>query len=329
MAVHQKVRGIVSRFASRELHAARSGREVLDALVSVVIDSPGETVDSLLDELIENVEALLTAMPPYAPPVNAMNHVLSRVEEAQREGMGPEALRASLANGAKAFQEESLRGRTRIAQQVQRLISEGSSVFTFTLSETVLGALMAAAEAGVRFRVLVSESRPNSDGLTTARTLAQGGVPVEAGTDAGMGELMAQSDLMLVGAEAVLSDGAAICKVGTYPAALIAKRSGIPLYVAVDTWKMLTPSRLGIVPELEPLARHDVVNAGLPERVAVTGHLFDCVPAELIRALVTERGLISPRLSSLCMLEMPMSNSVAARLMRPDGGGRWPSTQRL
>ena len=313
MAIHPKIKEVAVKFEAQELHAARSGREVMEALASVVAGSSAASIDDLAAELALNAEALLEVMPAYAPPINVLHRVFARLERAQRDALPVSDFREAIAREAGAYRQWSEQARSKIALYATRVIPDGGVVFTFTLSETVLGALREAARRGVEFRVLVTESRPNADGTMTARSLAEQGIRVEVGIDAGVGELVPRADVMLVGAEAVLADGSAICKVGTYPAALVARRSGIPVYVLVDSMKVHSPSLLGKLPALEPLAAKDVLGDGTAPQAPVVGHIFDCTPAELISALVTERGLIHPRQVSQWMLEMPMSESLAIR----------------
>ncbi len=290
MAVHPKIKEIAVKFEAQELHAARSGREVMEALGLVVAGSSAASIDELAAELVLNAEALLEVMPAYAPPINVLHRIFARLDRAQGDALPVSDFREAVAKDAEAYRQWSEQARAKIALYATRVIPDGGVVFTFTLSETVLGALREAAGRGLEFRVLVTESRPNSDGTMTARALAEQGVQVEVGIDAGVGELVPRADVMLVGAEAVLADGSAICKVGTYPAALVARRSGVPVYVLVDSMKVHSTSLHGSLPALEPLAATDVLADRAAPWAPVVGHLFDCTPADLISALVTERG---------------------------------------
>jgi ribose 1,5-bisphosphate isomerase len=314
VTIHPRIKEVAVKFEAQELHAARSGREVMEALASMVAGSSAASIDDLAAELTSNAEALLEVMPAYAPPINVLHRVFSRLERAQRDALPVSRFREAIAREAGEYRRWSEHARAKIALYATRVIPDGGVVFTFTLSETVLGALREAAGRGVQFRVLVTESRPNSDGTMTARALAEQGVQVEVGIDAGVGELLPRADVMLVGAEAVLSDGSAICKVGTYPAALVARRCGVPVYVLVDSMKVYAASLLGRLPALDRLAAKDVLGDRTAPQAPVVGHLFDRTPADLISALVTERGLIHPRQVSQWMLEMPMSESLAIRL---------------
>jgi translation initiation factor 2B subunit (eIF-2B alpha/beta/delta family) len=152
----------------------------------------------------------------------------------------------------------------------------------------------------------VTESRPNNDGAVTARSLAEAGIEVEISIDACMNTLMSKADLMVVGAEAILADGSAVCKVGTYPSALIASQFQVPVYVFVDTMKFYVNSLSGKEIELDQLDASELwrENTRPP---AIRGHLFDRTPAEYIKAVVTERGIQHPSQVALQMLSMPIS----------------------
>lgn len=309
--MHPKVRSVIAGFAARELHAAQSGREVMDALAAVAADSPATSTESLAAELEAEIDSLQDAMPAYAPPRNVIHRVYREVEDALASGHNASQLRLTLIRTAAAYDDWSTQARRQIASQAAALIPSGSTVLTFTLSETVMEVLRQAQARGVRFRVLVTESRPNNDGRMTARSLSDLGVDVGIGIDASVAELAACSDLMLVGAEAILSDGSSVCKVGTYPTALAARRAGIPIYVVVDTLKLHVGSLFGESLPLDPIGALEVEPS---DGAAVVGHLFDRTPPGLITALVTERGIIHPSQAGARMLEMPFSHTLAERM---------------
>lgn len=312
--MHPAVGAVVAQFAALELHAARSGREVMAALAQVAADSTTADAPALADELESSVDALLAVMPPYAPPLNVMHRLLSLVESALARGDSADQLRASIRAAAADFQRWSAGARDRIAAVGAALIPDDAVVFTYTLSETALRTLLEARRSGKSFRLLVTESRPNQDGLVTARELSRAGVPVGLSIDACLGELLRQADVMLVGAEAINADGSAVCKVGTYPAALVAKAYGVPVYVVVDTLKFNVSSLWGLKLKLDPIRPDDLSLDASMAGAPVVGHLFDQTPAGLISGVVTERGVIAPGACAALMLDMPASDSLRAKL---------------
>lgn len=322
MSMHPALRNVIGRFAATELHAARAGREVMDVLAQIAAESSATNTAELASEIEVAIDTLLAVMPAYAPPLNVMHHIMVQVEEGLSNGLTVEGLKAALAGEAEHYQRWSIEAREKVARHGAALIPDSAALFTFTLSETVMSTLRQARQQGKKFRVLVTESRPNRDGLTTAALLAEMGVPVAISIDACIGELVPQADMMLIGAEAVMADGSAICKVGTYPAALVAKAHGVPVFVAADTMKFNATSALGLPLWLASIASSDVLPADLAGRAKVVGHLFDCTPAALIAGVVTERGVLSPADCSAAIGEMPLSKTLASKLVewayRPD-----------
>jgi translation initiation factor 2B subunit (eIF-2B alpha/beta/delta family) len=310
-AHHPAVQRVIEQFDALALHAARSGREVMDALTQVALDSKAVNLAELSGEVEAAVDVLLAAMPAYAPPLNVMHRLLSRLEEAQNTGAAADDLRQAFEREAAAFHEWSSSARERIAAYGAEIIPDGATVFTYTLSETALRTLREVARRGKRFKVLVTESRPNNDGLVTAKELSKEGVEVAVSIDACIAELIPQADLMMVGAEAVMPDGSAVCKVGTYPSALVAKSCGAPVYVTVDTLKFNVTAVAGLSLKVDPIRRSDMTADG---SATVVGHLFDRTPPELLRGVVTERGVLSPQACAAVMAGMPMSQRLIDKL---------------
>jgi translation initiation factor 2B subunit (eIF-2B alpha/beta/delta family) len=312
MALHLAVQRVIEKFRVQELHAARSGREVMDALTQTALDSQTTSTGALAAEIEAAIDALLDAMPAYAPPLNVMHRLMSCVDEARRTGATTGDLRHTFEQEAAAFHEWSSTARDKIAAYGAALIPDGATVFTFTLSETALRTLREAARQGKRFRVLLTESRPNHDGLVTAAELSKEGLEVSISIDACIAELIRQADLMIVGAEAIMPDGSAVCKVGTYPSALVAKTFSVPVYVTVDTLKFNVTALSGLWLKLDAIGGSDLLLEG--SGANVTGHLFDRTPPECIRGIVTEQGILNPQACAAYMRAMPTSQRLLEKL---------------
>ena len=312
MGLHSAICNVVAKFEATELHAASAGRKVMHALGQVASDSQAASTDALAAEIEAAVAALLGAMPAYAPPLNVMHRVMLRVDEALENQAPAQELKATLAGEAESYRQWSQNAREKIVQHGATIIPDEATVFTFTLSETMVSTLHRAKQQGKDFRVLVTESRPNNDGLVTVTKLNEQGIPVSIGVDACIGELVSRADIMMVGAEAIMADGSAVCKVGTYPSALVARAHGVPVFVVVDTMKFNVTSLLGLPLWLDPIASTDL---GVSGRVKVVGHLFDRTLPDLIAGIVTERGILSPSTCLAVFSEMPLSESLSARLM--------------
>lgn len=172
---------------------------------------------------------------------------------------------------------------------------------------TALAPLYLAHDAGIPVHVWVSETRPRNQGLLTAWELAQHGVPHSLIADNAAGHLLARGsvDLVLVGADRVTRYGDVCNKIGTYLKALAAHRHGVPFYAAVPCstidWSITDP--YGEIPieeraadEVRNVAGHDARGerttvALIDETTAVANPAFDITPHDLVRGLITERGI--------------------------------------
>jgi methylthioribose-1-phosphate isomerase len=167
---------------------------------------------------------------------------------------------------------------------------------------TALGVIRAAWEEGKKISVLADETRPVLQGARlTAWELMQDKIPVTLITDNMAGALMKQGriHLCIVGADRIAANGDVANKIGTYSVAVLARAHNIPFYVAAphSTIDLATPSGDQIPIEQrnpsEVTALHGGTNIA-PAGVEVLNPAFDVTPAELITAIITERGVFKP-----------------------------------
>ena len=164
---------------------------------------------------------------------------------------------------------------------------------------TALGIIRSAVEAGKRIQVIADETRPFLQGARlTAWEMVQENIPVTLITDNMAGFLMSRGevDAVIVGTDRVAANGDVTNKIGTYMVAVLAHRHGIPFYVAcpLSTIDLAIPDGASI--PIEERAASEVTGyrecQWAPAGVAVRNPSFDVTPAELVTALVTERGIV-------------------------------------
>ena len=174
---------------------------------------------------------------------------------------------------------------------------------------TALGVIRASK--GKNISVIANETRPYLQGARlTAWELVQEGIPCTLITDSMAGHLMSKGevDVVIVGADRIAANGDVANKIGTYPLAVLAKRHGIPFYVAapLSTFDPKIPDGSRIPIEERPAAEVTGYSGTrwAPEGVSVRNPAFDVTPAELITAIISEKGIASP----------PYGKSIAALL---------------
>ena len=164
---------------------------------------------------------------------------------------------------------------------------------------TALGVFRSAVAQGKKIQVIADETRPFLQGARlTAWEMVQERIPVTLITDNMAGHLMAKGeiDAVVVGTDRVAANGDVANKIGTYMVAVLARRHGIPFYVACpkSTMDLRTPrgSRIPIE-ERDPAEVEG--HAGVrwaPQGVKIRNPAFDVTPAGLVTAIIHEGGVI-------------------------------------
>ncbi len=164
---------------------------------------------------------------------------------------------------------------------------------------TALGVIRSARDQGKKISVIANETRPYLQGARlTAWEMVQEGIPVTLISDNMAGHLMSRGevDLVIVGADRIAANGDAANKIGTYTLAVLAQRHELPFYVAapISTFDAEIPDGSHIPIEERP-GEEVTGYRGMrwaPHGVQVRNPAFDVTPAELISALITERGVV-------------------------------------
>jgi methylthioribose-1-phosphate isomerase len=208
---------------------------------------------------------------------------------------------------AHAILQEDIANNRKMGVFGAELLRDGSTVLTHCNAGalataghgTALGVIRSAVEAGKRIAVFADETRPFMQGARlTAWELAEDAIPVTLITDNMSGHFMSRGEIhaVIVGADRVAANGDVANKIGTYMVAVLARRHGIPFYVAapLSTIDLETPNGQAIPIEERDSAEVTAV-AGVrfaPVGVAARHPAFDVTPAELVTALITERGVV-------------------------------------
>ena len=191
-----------------------------------------------------------------------------------------------------------------IGENGKNLIADGGAVLTHcnagALAVSALGTATAplylAHDAGVRFSVLVDETRPLLQGARlTAWELLEAGLDVTLICDSMVSHLMSEGavDLVIVGADRVTANGDVVNKIGTRGIAIASRYHGIPFHVACPSSTFDPRTATGTDVDIEQRAASEVTG---PIRAApgvrVRNPAFDVTPADLVTSWITDRGRI-------------------------------------
>ncbi|MFL5448450.1 MAG: S-methyl-5-thioribose-1-phosphate isomerase [Gemmatimonadales bacterium] len=237
----------------------------------------------------------------------ALDRMARRAEAAVRQGHG---LYDALLEEANAIWDEDRRMCDRIGELGAPLIPHGATVCTVcnagALATGGIGTALAPVYVQHRARgephVIVPETRPLLQGSRlTAWELQRAGVPVTLIADSMVASRLRLGDVraVFVGADRIARNGDVANKIGTYGLALAARAHKIPFYVAApsSTIDVATPNGAAI--PIEERSPEEIMawrgQRSAPIGVGVWNPAFDVTPAELITAIVTDRGVVAPK----------------------------------
>lgn len=166
---------------------------------------------------------------------------------------------------------------------------------------TALAPIYVGHQRGLKFHVFVDETRPLLQGSRiTAMELMQNGVDCTLICDSMGAAVMSRHkiDAVIVGTDRVAANGDVANKIGTHTLAIVARRFGVPFYVACPTSTMDATLASGSEIPIEERHPDEITSAfgrrTAPEGVKCFNPAFDVTPAELVDALITETGILRP-----------------------------------
>jgi methylthioribose-1-phosphate isomerase len=254
-------------------------------------------------------EHLATSRPTAVNLFWALDRMKAKIETITADATDGQAFAQALLDEANAIFEEDRETCRAIGRNGAALLPDPVRALTHCNAGglatadygTAVGCFYAAHEAGKTISVIACETRPLLQGARlTTYELSQAGIPVTLISDGMSGFAMQKNkiDAVIVGADRIARNGDAANKIGTYTHAVLAKQHGIPFYVAApaSTFDLSLDSG-----DLIPIEERDpselkVFNGRqiAPESVGTWNPAFDVTPANLITAIITERGVIQP-----------------------------------
>jgi methylthioribose-1-phosphate isomerase len=254
----------------------------------------------------ERAEVMRAARPTAVNLSWAVDRCLALME------VGPDnvdTLKAMLKRESQIMLDQDVAINRAMGKNGAALVPDGATVLTHCNAGslatagygTALGVVYAAKEAGKKVAVIADETRPLLQGARlTAWEMVTEGIPVQVAVDGAVGAIMSKGlvDLVVVGADRIAMNGDVANKIGTFNAALQAKRHKVPFYVAAPLSTIDPKAKSGADIPIEERDEREVLElAG--KRIAPAGakalnFAFDVTPHDLVAAIITEVGVLRP-----------------------------------
>ncbi|MDD1776316.1 MAG: ribose 1,5-bisphosphate isomerase [Candidatus Methanomethylicus sp.] len=286
--------------------AAEIGRAAADGLELFASTSKASDIPAYINEFDSAYDLLLNTRPTAVSLANALRYVKHRTVKASKNSLDVDELRALTIRAAEDFKKSSLEAVRRISEYGAKRIKNGDLIMTHCNSSVAIAILKEAKRQGKDFNVYATETRPRFQGRLTAAELAEAGIPVTLIVDSAARYFMPKVDKVIVGSDVVTANGAVVNKIGTAQIALAAKEARVRVYVGAETYKFSPSTVLGELVEIEERPVEEIIPKKELENirgVKIANPAFDVTPADLIDAIITERGIIPPQAAILILME--------------------------
>jgi ribose 1,5-bisphosphate isomerase len=275
----------------------QGARNVAVAAVKAIQDLSENTKSKnkaqFLDELKEAQNILAKSRETEPLMRNALNIIITKSKDSKTEKVAE--LKKLLVSNAENFLADLDKSRERTAEIGSKRIRNNSTVFTHCHSSTVTRLLAKAKKEGKNFRVICTETRPAFQGHITARELIDLGIETTFIVDSAARTFINEVDIVLVGADAITSEGNVVNKIGTGGIAVLANEARKPFYVVSELLKFDPETLSGDYEKIEQRSPDEVWSEA-PKTLNVHNPAFDVTPNRYINGLICEEGIIAPQL---------------------------------
>lgn len=255
--------------------ASYLAEKCLDFYVTLVKGSlPIEEIERISREVIK-------LFPSVAPVYNISNTVLKFLRDSKDLG--------SVLEDLERYKLEIKSAKARIAETFLERIDVGERpvIITHSYSSVVLETVKKLVSSRIVPKVILTESRPDYEGIHLAYELKKLGVNYEIITDAQIGLVVREADIAVVGADCIARNLDVINKAGTFLLALSARYYDVPFYVLAESFKLHPKARRGL--DIKLMERELIVKG-----LHVRNILFDVTPNRLVTAILTENSIMKP-----------------------------------
>ncbi len=242
---------------------------------------------------LKEAQALFSASRETEPLMrNAIRWVIIQTQAANTDKISE--LSRVVVSTVDQFLKDLEATREQTAEIGAKRISEGAVVFTHCHSSTVTRLLAKAKEEGKNFKVICTETRPAFQGRITARELVDLGIETTFIVDSAARTFMADVDIVIVGADAITSEGNVVNKIGSSGIAVLAHEARVPFYVVSELLKFDSATYQGECEKIEQRSPSEVWSEA-PTKLNIRNPAFDVTSTRYIHGLVCEEGIIAPQ----------------------------------
>jgi len=255
--------------------------EIIKRQLEMILD-PNEDIKELMIELSKKI---IESRPSMATLINFIGYFIHDLETFTKK-----ALFQRLNN----YKEEKNKRKKALEQEfltfLKNFNKKDMKIMLISYSSTITNLLIKLKE--YNFEIFILESRPLLEGHIVAEILSSH-FKTNLIIDAAMGKFIDQVNLVLVGIDSILKNGAIINKIGTYPLANLAKENGIDIYAVGDSLKYNLRSYYGEEILIERKSTQEIYNKTIQNKLLeIQNYYFDITPSKYITGIISDLGVL-------------------------------------
>jgi translation initiation factor 2B subunit (eIF-2B alpha/beta/delta family) len=227
---------------------------------------------SLIKQSINEIESEMTSF-------EAVMNYLTSISKIINSGN-----KVDLKNFVNNFELNNVSYYLKIYENLEPWLRMKKCVFTLSNSQTVFEIIKLWFKENKKIEIVIAESRPAFEGRVLAKKLIKLGVKINFISDCNSAEYISKCDLVLIGADKILSNGDVVNKTGSRNAAIIAKYYSKP-FIVITAESKFSKQRV-FAPKLQDSKQ---IWKFKNKNLKIENNCFEAVPKKLITKIITEK----------------------------------------
>jgi ribose 1,5-bisphosphate isomerase len=288
----ESIQETAEKIRKLEIQGARNvAINAIKAVEALAKQTKAKNKTEFLKELSKAKKTLFVTRETEPLMRNAIRWIMNRVDKNNSKKVNDIA--KTVSSSANQFLNNLERSREEIATIGANRIRNDSVIFTHCHSSTVTYMLQKTKQQGKIFEVICTETRPIFQGRKTAKEMLDLDLKTTMIVDSAARHFMNQADIVLVGSDAITSEGNVINKIGTSLIALAAHEARTPFYVVSELLKFDPATIHGDYEKIEERDSSEVWKDP-PKKLIIRNPAFDVTRRDYIHGIICEEGIISP-----------------------------------
>ncbi|WP_455278412.1 translation initiation factor eIF-2B [[Eubacterium] cellulosolvens] len=287
-----QIQNTAERIKKLEIQGARNvAIAAIKAIETSVKETKARTKKDLIQELLRAKKILFISRETEPLMRNAIRLIINQAEASSQENV--EDLVKIIGHTSQKFLKDLEKSKERIAEFGSKRVRKNSIILTHCHSSTVTYLLKRARQDGKTFEIICTETRPFFQGRITAKEMLELGVKTTLIVDSAARFYMNQVDFVIVGSDAITSEGNVVNKIGTSAIALTAYEARTPFYVVSELLKFDPLTMYGDYEIIEERDSNEIWQ-NPPKNLIIRNPAFDVTRRDFIHGIICEEGIIPP-----------------------------------